>query len=86
MTVEELIEFRKKLREGQSKMTDEERQHNREFTALINEYNKKYPEGIPFQMNYTFEELKEAVETDKPFHEWEKFKGYYGDIPDDWLL
>jgi len=77
---------RKLLLEDQAKMTEEERAHNREFTKLINDYEKKYEEGLPFQMPYTFEELKEAYETDRPFHTWEKFKGYYLPIPDDWIL
>lgn len=86
MTVEELKRFRKKLKEDQAKMSEEERRHNREFTDLINAYNKKYSEGLPFQMPYTFEELKEAMEQDKPFHTWGKYKGWYGPIPDHWLL
>ena len=86
MTLEKLEQFRKKLQEDQAKMTEEERRYNREFLELINKYGEKYPEGISFQMPYTFEELKEAYETDKPFHTWEKFKGWYAPVPDDWLL
>ncbi len=86
MTEEQLIEFRRKLKSRQLAMSEEERKFNRDFTALINQYNKKYPEGIPFQMPYTFEELKEAIEQDKPFHTWEKYKGWYHPIPDDWVL
>ena len=36
------------------------------------------------QSNY--DDLKEAYETDRPLHTWEKYKGYYGEVPDDWLL
>lgn len=86
MTLEKLEQFRKKLKEDQAKMTEEERQHNREFTALINKYQQKYHEGLPFQMPYTYDELKEAYETDRPLHTWEKYKGYYGEVPDEWLL
>ena len=86
MTEEQFIEFRRKLKTRQAAMSEEERRHNREFTDLINQYNKKYPEGLPFQMPYTFEELKEAMEQDKPFHTWKKYKGWYGPIPDHWLL
>lgn len=86
MTLEKLEEFRKKLKERQAKMPEEERRRNREFTRLINDYQKKYPEGLPFQMPYTFEELKEAYETDRPFRTWEKYKGWYDPIPDNWVL
>ena len=86
MTLEKLEEFRKKLKERQAKMPEEERRRNREFTRLINDYQKKYAEGLPFQMPYTFEELKEAMEQDRPFHTWEKYKGWYDPIPDDWVL
>ena len=77
---------RKMLLDDQAKMTEEERRHNREYLRLINEYNQKYEEGLPFQMPYTFEELKEAMEQDRPFHTWEKYKGWYMEVPDDWLL
>lgn len=87
MTEEQFIEFRKKLKARQAKMSEEERRQNREFHDLINAYEKRYPEGLPFQMPYTFEELKEAMEQDRPFHTWEKYKGWYEEeIPDDWLL
>lgn len=77
---------RKMLLEDQAKMTEEERQHNREYLDLINKYEQKYPEGLPFQMPYTYEELKEAYETDRPLHFWDKYKGYYLPVPDEWLL
>lgn len=86
MTLEKLEEFRKKLKERQSKMPEEERRRNIEFLELIDKYEQRYPEGLPFQMPYTFEELKEAYETDRPFHTWEKYKGWYAPIPDDWVL
>ncbi len=86
MTIEELEIFRKKLKEKQAKMTEEERCHNREYGELIIKYGQRYKEGLPFQMPYTFEELKEAYETDRPFHTWEKYKGWYTPVPDDWLL
>ena len=87
MTEEEFIEFRKKLKAHQAKMPEEEKQKNREHLALINAYQKRYPEGIPFQMPITFEELKEAMEQDRPFHAWEKYRGWYEEkIPHDWLL
>lgn len=86
MTVEKLEQFRKKLKEDQAKMTEEERRHNREYTELINKYEQKYHEGLPFQMPYNYADLKEAYETDRPLHTWEKYKGYYGEVPDEWLL
>ena len=86
MTYEQLIKFREKLKAEQAQMSEEQRQHNREVTKLINDYQKKYEEGLPFQMPYTYEELKEAYETDRPFHTWEKYKGWYAPIPDDWYL
>ena len=63
-------------------LSEEEKQHNRELSEMISAYGKKYPEGIPFQMYFTFEEIKEALEKDRPFHQWEKFKGYYHKLPD----
>lgn len=63
-------------------LSEEEKQHNRELSEMISAYEKKYPEGIPFQMPYKFEELKEALQQDKPFHKWEKYKGYYCNLPD----
>lgn len=86
MTYEQLIKFREKLKSEQEQMSEEQRQHNREFTKLINDYQKKYEEGLPFQMPYTYEELKEAYETDRPLHTWEKYKGWYAPVPDDWYL
>ena len=77
---------RRMLHERLAKMPEEERQHNIEFLELIDKYEQRYPEGLPFQMQYTFEELKEAYETDRPFHTWEKYKGWYDPIPDDWVL
>ena len=77
---------RRMLHERLAKMPEEERRRNAEFLELINDYQKKYPEGLPFQMPYTFEELKEAMEQDRPFHTWEKYKGWYDPIPDDWVL
>ncbi len=86
MTIEELEAFRKKLRENYEKLSEEERSSIRESNFLHEEYNRRYPEGIPFQMPYSPEELKEAIEKDKPFHTWEKYKGWYGPVPDDWIL
>ncbi len=86
MTYEQLIKFREKLKAEQAQMSEEQRQHNREFTKLINDYQKKYEEGLPFQMPYTYEELKEAYETDRPLHTWEKYKGWYAPVPDEWYL
>lgn len=77
---------REMLLEDQAKMSEEERRHNREYGELINKYQQKYPEGLPFQMPYNYDDLKEAYETDRPLHTWEKYKGYYGEVPDDWLL
>lgn len=77
---------RKMLHESLAAMSSEERQHNIEFLELIDKYEQRYPEGLPFQMQYTFAELKEAYETDRPFHTWEKYKGWYTPIPDDWYL
>ena len=86
MTYEQLIKFREKLKAEQAQMSEEQRKHNREFTKLINDYQKKYEEGLPFQMPYTYEELKEAYETDRPLHTWEKYKGWYAPVPDEWYL
>lgn len=74
------------LHQRLAQMSEEQRQHNREFTKLINDYQKKYEEGLPFQMPYTYEELKEAYETDRPLHTWGKYKGWYAPIPDEWYL
>lgn len=77
---------REMLLEDQAKMSEEERRRNRDFGELYIKYEQKYEEGIPFQMPITFEDLKEAYETDRPLHTWEKYKGYYGEVPDEWLL
>ena len=84
--VKRIERLRKLIKESTDRLTPEEIQYNIEFTKLINAYNKKYEEGIPFQMPYTFEELKEAYETDRPFHTWKKFKGFYGPVPKYWDL
>jgi hypothetical protein len=77
MTDEQFMEFRKHLKAHLAEMSEEERKFNAEFTELINAYEQRYDEGIPFQMPITYEELKEAMEQDKPFHTWEKYKGWY---------
>ena len=86
MTLEELEKFRKKLYEDKKKMTDEERRRNSELSDLINKYEQKYEEGLAWEMPFTFEDLKEAYETDRPLHTWEKYKGYYLPVPDDYIL
>lgn len=86
MDADKFEEFRRKLKERQAKMTEEERRHNRECGELYRKYEQRYDEGIPFQMPLTFEDLKEAYETDRPLHTWEKYKGYYAPVPDDWVL
>ena len=68
--------------EEQSKILPEERAKNREFYRLLQEYNKMTEIGIPFGMPYDFEDLKTAVETKKPFQEWEKYKPYYEPLPE----
>ena len=84
--MQRVLKLRELLKERREKMTEEERQHNREFGELYIKYEQKYEEGIPFQMPITFDDLKEAYEMDRPLHTWEKYKGYYGEVPDDWLL
>lgn len=84
--MQRVLKLRELLKERREMMTEEERQHNREFGELYIKYEQKYEEGIPFQMPITFDDLKEAYETDRPLHTWEKYKGYYGDVPDEWLL
>lgn len=84
--MERVLKLRELLKERREKMTEEERRHNREFGELYIKYEQKYVEGIPFQMPITFDDLKEAYETDRPLHTWEKYKGYYGEVPDEWLL
>ena len=77
MTEEQFIEFRRKLKARQAAMSEEERRRNAEFTELINAYEQRYDEGIAFQMPCTYEEIKEAMEQDKPLHTWEKYKKWY---------
>ena len=84
--MERVLKLRELLKGRRERMTEEERRHNREYTELINKYEQKYPEGLPFQMPYNYADLKEAYETDRPLHTWEKYKGYYGEVPDEWLL
>ena len=86
MTIEQLEAFRKKLKEEQAKMPEEQRKRNAEFSDMLNEYHRRFNEGLPFDMVVTYEEVKEALETNRPFETWDKFKGYYGPIPDDWVL
>lgn len=84
MTVEELIKFREKLKEEQAKIPEDERKMNVEFRELLQKYKSITEKGIPFDMPITFEDLKEAVETKRPFEEWEEYKNYYTCIlPDD---
>ena len=82
MTIEELENFLNELKAKQAKMSEEERRHNREMTEMINAYEKKYSKGIPFHLPFTYEEIKEALEKDRPFHEWEEYKGYYEELPE----
>ena len=77
---------RKILLENQAKIPEEQRKRNAEFSDMLQEYHKRFKEGLPFQMYFTYEELKEALETNRPFETWDKFKGYYGPIPEDWVL
>lgn len=86
MDTDKFEEFRRKLKERQAKMTEAERRHNREYGELIIKYEQRYKEGLPFQMPYNYDDLKEAYETDRPLHTWEKYKGYYTPVPDDWVL
>lgn len=77
-----VLKIREKMLKEQAEMPEEERRRNREMKEMINAYGKKYPEGIPFQMPFSYEDIKEALEKDKPFHEQEKFKGYYEELPE----
>ena len=69
-------------------MPEEQRKRNAEYSNMLNEHLRRFKKGIPFDMVVTYEELKEALETNRPLYTWDKFKGYYGPIhlPDDWVL
>ena len=87
MMFEELIEFRKKLKEWGEKLPEDERKRNIEESNLMRQYFQLFNEGLPYGLMYTFEELKEAVETKKSFREWEKFKDFYNEkLPKDAII
>lgn len=67
-------------------LTEEEKERALQISKYLDLYHEMTDRLIPFQMPYTFEELKEAVEKKKPFQEWKKYKGWYTPVPDDWLL
>lgn len=77
-----VLKIREKMLKEQAEMPEEQRKYNRKLSAMINEYEKRFDEGISHLLLFTYEELKEALEKNKPFSEWEKYKGYYEELPE----
>ena len=50
-------------------LTEEEKERALQISKYLDLYHEMTDRLIPFQMPYTFEELKEAVEKKKPFQE-----------------
>ena len=81
MTEEEFEEFLKMLEERAANRTQEEIEEIERVNGFFEEYDRRFPEGIPFQMPCTIEEIEEALRTGKPFEEWEEYKDWYSDEP-----
>ncbi len=81
MTTEQLNKIIKDWKKDQESLSVEEKEHNIRHNELISQYIRKYG-TIPFQMPYDFDDLVKAIEENKPFEKWDKYKAYYEPLPD----